>query len=107
MLRLPVAAISLGRSAGWAALDGHILTESATRSSTSCRAGPASGGQLRSAPSASVDEAVQGQQGGVGEGSSPSSTGFADTIPIGVSRRGGAGLELTLDNTWCSRSVTY
>ena len=101
MLRLPVAAVSLGRSAGWAALDGHIrsiLTESATRSSTSCRAGPASGGQLRSAPNASVDEAVQGQQGGAGEGSSPSSTGFADTIlPIGVSRRGGARLKSTLD----------
>ena len=89
----------------WTAISG--VTESATRSSTSCRAGPASGGQLRSAPTASVDEAVQGQQGGAGEGSSPSSTGFADTIPIGVSRRGGAGLELTLDNTWCSRSVTY
>ena len=86
MLRLPVAAVSLGRSAGWAALDGHIrciLTESATRSSTSCRAGPASGGQLRSALSASVDEAVQGQQGGAGEGSSPSATAtvFADAIP--------------------------
>ena len=50
---------------------GHILTQSATRSSISCRAGPKSGGQLSSAPRATVAVEVRGLQGCEG-GASPS-----------------------------------